>query len=266
MKLTKKARYVASGFLFAIIAIPLGIKAVETIPLSFKEGDVISADLMNSLFSRLNDVQRGYSSSNEIEGTWSCTTYSVRDGCDAEFLPTVGGVLKARSQNIAFSCAAGICTATAESFYPGSCNGGGTRSQQYKLRGNVMASAWGITAIQKLSATEFVWQINSSLPQQEYVACVKLNIAPAPVDQLSASVAGAGVTLTWIDQSSDETGFKVQRKNSAGGSWATIRTTAANVTSYADTNLAIGGYSYKVIAVNSYGDSIGSSEVRAVIQ
>jgi hypothetical protein len=93
------------------------------------------------------------------------------------------------------------------------------------------------------------------------------NTPSAPAEALSATVnSSGGVALTWTDQSTDETGFKVQYKTSAKGSWTTATTTAANTTSYTLSSLTAGTYWIRVVAANSYGDAMSSSEVQAVIQ
>lgn len=266
MRFSSKAKYFTIGGVTVAILVPLAIKAVETIPVTFAEGDVISASVMNNVLKRVNDTQRGFTSSAEIVGTWACTTYSVRGSCDPGFVSTPGGVQTAKTQNIVFSCSGNTCTAAAASFFPGSCNAGGTTTQNYELNGNVMASGWGIHDIKKINPTKFVWQINSSLPQQEYVVCEKSATAPAPADALTITVSGTSFALTWTDQSSDETGFKVQYKTSAKGTWTTATTTAANATSYTVSSLTAGKYWFRVIATNGNGDSISSSEVQAEIQ
>jgi hypothetical protein len=129
-----------------------------------------------------------------------------------------------------------------------------------------MASGWGIHDIKKINPTKFVWQINSSLPQQEYVTCEKTLAPPAPADAVTATVSGTSVALTWTDQSTDESGFKIQYKTSAKGSWTTATTTAANTTSYTLSSLTAGTYWIRVVAKNTNGDSMSSSEVQAVIQ
>jgi hypothetical protein len=94
----------------------------------------------------------------------------------------------------------------------------------------------------------------------------KNNVAPAPADALTATVSGTSVALAWTDQSTDETGFKVQYKTSAKGSWTTATTTAANATSYTISSLTAGKYWIRVIAKNSDGDAMSSSEVQAEVQ
>jgi hypothetical protein len=265
MKHIQKTKYFVFGAIATAVLVPLAIYAVETIPVTFGEGDVISASVMNSVLKRVNDTQRGFTSNSEIVGTWACTTYSVRGGCDAGFVATAGGVQTAKTQNIVFSCNGNTCTATAATFFPGSCNAGGTTSQNYELNGNVMASGWGIHDIKKVNPSKFVWQINSSLPQQEYVVCEKASQPPAPADALTATVSGTSVALAWTDTSTNETGFKVQYKTSARGSWTTATTTAANATSYTVSGLTAGTYWFRVVATSVDGDAMSSSEVQGAI-
>lgn len=58
------------------------------------------------------------------------------------------------------------------------------------------------------------------------------------------------ISLAWEDNSSNETGFEVWRATSANGTYQLLTTTAANVTTYANTGLAVDSrYYYKVRAV-----------------
>jgi hypothetical protein len=62
--------------------------------------------------------------------------------------------------------------------------------------------------------------------------------------------------LSWLDNSSNESGFAIQRKTGTTGTFAQIATVGANVTSYKDTGLSAGTtYCYRVKAQNSAGDS-----------
>jgi hypothetical protein len=69
----------------------------------------------------------------------------------------------------------------------------------------------------------------------------------------TASNSALSVVLMWTDASSNETGFRVERKTGAGGTYAVIaNNVAANATTYTDSdaNLALGTqYFYKVCAV-----------------
>src|SRR6185436_4009199 len=68
----------------------------------------------------------------------------------------------------------------------------------------------------------------------------------------------------WVDNSSDEVGFKIHRKTGSLGSYGEIASVGAGITSYTDTPLASGTtYFYKVLAYNTGGDSAFSNEAGA---
>ena len=70
--------------------------------------------------------------------------------------------------------------------------------------------------------------------------------------------------LTWTDNSTNETGFKIQRRKGTSTSWSTIKTVGANVTSYNNIGLSVSTlYHYRVRAYNSKGYSAYSNEADA---
>ena len=76
----------------------------------------------------------------------------------------------------------------------------------------------------------------------------------------SAAMA-AQLQLTWSDNSTDETGFKVQRKTGTTGTYADIASVGANVTSYTDASLMNATtYCFRVNAFNANGNSLYSPE------
>ena len=85
------------------------------------------------------------------------------------------------------------------------------------------------------------------------------NSKPDAPSDLTASVSGSQVILKWTDNSSNETGFKVERKKGVGA-WTLIGTTGANVTTYTDAP-GRGVWSYRVRATNAAGDSDPSNVV-----
>ncbi|MFN8503844.1 fibronectin type III domain-containing protein [Kouleothrix sp.] len=90
--------------------------------------------------------------------------------------------------------------------------------------------------------------------------------APAAPSGLGASAASSSqVSLSWSDNASDETGFKIERCSGVGcSSFAQVGTAGANATSYSDTGLvASTSYTYRVRATNGGGDSAYSNTASA---
>ncbi len=85
---------------------------------------------------------------------------------------------------------------------------------------------------------------------------------PAAPSSLAASgTTSTSTNLTWTDNASNETSFKLERKLGSG-SYGLIASPGANATSYADTGLATAStYTYRVTATNGTGDSAPSNEV-----
>lgn len=86
--------------------------------------------------------------------------------------------------------------------------------------------------------------------------------APVPPSGFSATVISTTqIDLVWVDNSNDETGFRIERKAGSGGTYVQIYLAAPNDIKYSDTALSASTtYYYRVVATNSAGDSV-SSEV-----
>ena len=77
------------------------------------------------------------------------------------------------------------------------------------------------------------------------------------------TVSGSRATLTWEDHSSNELGFKIERKTESKGTYHEIATVGPNTTTYTDTGLSGGTtYYYRVRAYNADGQSPYSEEIR----
>jgi len=144
------------------------------------------------------------------------------------------------------------------------------------------AQAWQLTsanAITRLSDISFVGNaLNVTVPPQSVTLFVisAAGLAPtrtlAPRPTSSATTASSvlknsssQISLTWVDNSTTEDGFNVQRCSGAGcTNFTEIATVGANVTAYVDTGLAPNTfYRYRVRAYSGALNSAYSNIVRA---
>ncbi len=90
-----------------------------------------------------------------------------------------------------------------------------------------------------------------------------LNFKPtAPVNLNGQVDSVSELTLNWEDKSSNESGFQLERKTGSGV-WSLVAERVADAESYQDTGLiADTQYTYRVRAVNSYGNSDYSNELQ----
>jgi hypothetical protein len=80
---------------------------------------------------------------------------------------------------------------------------------------------------------------------------MRLFFTTLTVLHLAATLSwGAGISLTWVDGVTGETGFQVQRGPTQFGPFQPIVTTGANSTTYVDSGLASGQYCYRVLGAN----------------
>ena len=96
------------------------------------------------------------------------------------------------------------------------------------------------------------------------VAVAELAPPTAPSGLTATATGTDRIALAWTDNSSNETGFEIDRSPTGAGSWTLIHTTAANAISYTNTGLAEHTtYYYRVRAVNADGGSAYASTASA---
>ena len=88
-----------------------------------------------------------------------------------------------------------------------------------------------------------------------------------PTGLLVTAVSHSRIDLAWLDNSRNESGFKVERSPDGSSNWVPIGQTAAGVTVYSDSGLATPGatYHYRVRAYTDAGDSPPSTTGYATI-
>ena len=257
-------------------------------PHRFSAGDTISADMMNEIFDYIKNANKMISAS-ELIGTWSCTIYTQTSGCP--LLSTLGtdSLFRYNSTTLVMiddEDGTYSYTSTIPNIF--NCaddSDNGTGLGNWVVKNNVLfvdVYKWGIKGdpsleaqlgfvkLKKVSNTRLLMESEQAKPV--FAECEKQNIPPiAPtldnVTQIPAtSDSGYRVSLTWTDNSTDETGFKVLRKDTLTGSFSTVTTTAADATSYIDTVTEAKKYWYRVSATNSIGDSTRSKVIPVVVE
>lgn len=246
------------------------VLAAETVPITFKEGDVISAEVMNEIMSRINNVTTGFQNSAELDGDWMCTTYDTQGSYSGEpvcvldtesLLYSKTGLLTFDSKEKTFSYKTDIVNDNV--FYCGTdihrANG------NYSVKNNYLILNFpnGLTGLHKITKTS---PDTMSFPGsgEVFINCKKNNTVPNPVDNLTAVIQDNAVLVSWVDKSSNELSFKVERKADGEDNWSLVSTVASNTESYID-NPSSGTYQYRVIATNEAGDSFSSSIVEVVL-
>ena len=247
-------------------------------PHSFSAGDTISADMMNEIFDYIKNANKMISAS-ELIGTWSCLLYTQGAGCGLTSTVGTDSVYKYKSTTLEMNDdddGTYSYTSTVPNVF--NCadeTDNGTGLGNWVVKNNILfhdVYKWGIkgdpsveaqlgfTKLKKVSNTKLLMEYDSNPVFGECDKCCQPPIAPT-LDNVTSS--GKTVSLAWPDNSTDETGFQVWRKDSLMGTHINIYTTSPDTTSYSDDNVtkAAGPYWYRVSATNSYGDSTKSKEI-----
>jgi hypothetical protein len=93
-------------------------------------------------------------------------------------------------------------------------------------------------------------------------------LLPSTPSNLIAVADTFSVDLSWDDNSDNELGFKIERKDDSlhiPAPWVLIDSVVANATTFTDTGLTPGtAYSYRIYAYNDFGNSAYSDSVETV--
>ena len=250
----------------------------------FKSGDIISAEMMNELFDYIKNASKMISASDLI-GTWSCEFYTQTSGCAV--LSSVGDdslyrynsttLVMARHDNGTY-----IYTSTIPNLFNcADSTDNGTGLGNWVVKNNILfhdVYKWGIKGdpsvegqtgfakLKKISNSKFLMEMGSAATTV-FVECDKQNLPPIAPTLDNVTSSGTTVTLTWTDNSNDETGFNVWRKDSNKGSWDNVTSSVTFVDATAtDTVTEAKKYSYRVSANNIYGESTRSKLIQVEVE
>lgn len=274
MKMKRIAVYLVGLFTGAGIAVGVVSYATDkAVPYTFKDGQVISADTMNDLFSRLQNVVVGFASESELNGAWTCTTYDP----DSTAVGAIGSSpTGAGAKNFSLDSSTGLYKLVQTWTFSNS--GASLRTTTNTGFGgaakNITAGCpsatyidWSAKVIQSTlllsgagggcaAGNGYALQLVKNSPYEfhtvyspTFISCVAVNQPPNIPTGLAATVSGSGVNLSWTDASNGAaTGFTILKKVS--GAYTTIGTVSAGTTSFTDA-AGTAGTLYRVQANNS---------------
>ena len=122
------------------------------------------------------------------------------------------------------------------------------------------------TDVTAAAGTDYVYRVSaangsgsSAFSNEAFVSVPPTPAVPAPPSGLLAALVSGTVRLNWTDNSSDETGFIVERSVN-GGAYAVLATVAAGVVTMTDSTVSAGSTcAYRVCSVNAVGASAPSA-------
>ena len=77
----------------------------------------------------------------------------------------------------------------------------------------------------------------------------------APSNLNVTSVSATSISVSFTDNSVDESGFRLEKSSNGGSTWSLIANLAANLTTFSDQNLTCGtNFAYRVKAYNNAGE------------
>lgn len=241
----------------------------SSVPYTFQDGQVISADTMNDLFGRIKMSNEGFASVNDLNGAWSCITYDfsgqqkTNNMPNAQFSADSTTGLQAITQTWTFNNGA----LTMDKVVPGgigaNATGGCNGATSFAYTVNIIAPYLALTGSQGCtSGNGYVLAVKRTSPynfitplSQTVVSCTAINQPPSPPSALTATVANGGVALSWTDNGGSPATYSVLKKSS--GSYTQIASVSAGSTTYTDTSGNVGDL-YRIKSVNGNGASLAS--------
>ena len=138
----------------------------------------------------------------------------------------------------------------------------------FTLRTSLPANATGHDDSGLGAATEYCYRVRSFRRQGpnnvfdgfSNVSCSTTFAPPAAPSGLDAMPPSSGeVRVTWSDNATTETAFRLERSATADGPWATAANLGVNATTFSESRPAEQLVCYRVIAINTWGASAPSN-------
>ncbi|MBN1669720.1 MAG: tyrosine-protein phosphatase [Kiritimatiellae bacterium] len=125
--------------------------------------------------------------------------------------------------------------------------------------GNALALVVTGSGLRRAASYDYAPEL-APLLHVAYTTGTALQPPAAPDSVLATALSASAIRVTWADNSANETGFRLDRRQSGTDAWVRIASPAANATNHTDSGLlADTHYYYKLKAYNSAGESAYSA-------
>ncbi len=235
----------------------------------FEEGDTISAEVFNEIFRTIEKINRAVVDTDLI-GSWNCDATTTRS---TSGYTDKGSFFLLEDAQINF-VSSGASTSLETPYNVTSSSPSPLKRENssfsgtYQLYKNMLFLNQSgdnnprIYAVDIVSDTRieltFLETSATSFPASysSFVVCDTTATLSNPPSDMTISQNGSSIIIGWTDNSTDETGFKINKRTSSETTYTALTSTEADVVTYTDSSVTEGTtYFYSVSAVNSNGDS-----------
>ncbi len=267
-------------------------------PININAGDVISADVLNEILTRINNLQTGgINSEQDLIGEWSCTSTCRYGACTDDkvfngYWKNEDGIYivsqnmkieKVDDTKVLMTYPHNLGQSFAETG-PQQClarvkNGkifitnnlddtssyGDESCRDDELTGGPYDSYIGSCNNCYNTGAYSIEMIANQCFRMENInqsttSCKKINIPPSSPLNLKVSLSGSSASLSWQKGDDRHTGYILKRKQTADGTYEAIASVSTD--SYSDNSISSGNtYWYRVFGTNEYGEGTGSNVV-----
>jgi len=263
-------------------------------PININAGDVISADVLNEILTRINNLQTGgINSEQDLIGEWSCTSTCRFGACTDDrvfngYWKNEDGIYVV-SQNLTIikvdeskvlmtyphnlgqsfqetglqQCLARV--KNGKIFITNNLNDDNSYGDQSCRRGLAGENYEGNCNNCYNTGTYSIEMIANQCFRMENIndsvtSCKKINIPPSSPLNLKVNLSGSSASLSWQKGDDRHTSYTLKRKQTADGAYEAIASVSTD--SYADNSISFGNtYWYRVFGINEYGEGMGSNVV-----
>ena len=277
------ATFFSISFLNTQSSLPGGYGPYEEVycspeQININPGDVISADVLNEILTRINNLQTGgIESEQDLVGEWSCTSTCRYGACGEE-----GGIWNGYWKNedgiYVVSQTISISSESPDKIrlrYPYNLGQSFQETGEQDCFARVKNGKIFVTNSTTDTSNYENTCYNTGTYDIEMVAnqcfrmenindsvtsCKKINIPPAAPINLRVSLSDDEASLSWQKGDDRQTGYILKRKQTVDGAYESIALLIQN--SYSDESISSGNtYWYRVFATNEYGEGTGSNVV-----